>query len=178
VIESLHATDYVKCRCDAIAIDGGPDNYLCYAKDWANFLRVDENGNEIKIKVKNEQNNVKDDHKIRNSDAIFNNGNDSGLVNVHSDKDVRLDKKADIRVPDLDIGSNISNKRSELDDIERAKKSMNDDSKPPSKEELLYMLDEMIKSFQSLPQHAMLTPINHYDFSSLMLLVSALFKAS
>ena len=50
------------------------------------------------------------------------------------------------------------------------------DIKKPDKEALISMLDEMIQSFDNMPPHAMVTPINHYDLSSLMILLSALFK--
>lgn len=51
IIESFHSTDYVICKCDEIAVDGG-DALLCYAKDFSNFLRVDDEGNEIIVKEK------------------------------------------------------------------------------------------------------------------------------
>ena len=53
IIESLHTTDYQKCSCDQIAIDGGPDNFLCFSRDWANFFRVDDKDVEIPVKVSN-----------------------------------------------------------------------------------------------------------------------------
>lgn len=46
------------------------------------------------------------------------------------------------------------------------------------KEKLLEILEEMIKTYENLPQHAMGTPITHYDYVSLLLLVRELFKAS
>lgn len=49
-IESFHASDYVMCKCGEIFVDGG-SAFKCGAKDWDNFLRVDENGNEIIITV-------------------------------------------------------------------------------------------------------------------------------
>lgn len=50
VIESFHSTDYVTCKCGEIAVDGG-DALKCAAKDWNNFMRVDDNGNAIVVKV-------------------------------------------------------------------------------------------------------------------------------
>ena len=47
----------------------------------------------------------------------------------------------------------------------------------PTKADLISMLDEMIKSYERLPQHAMSSPITHYDLISVLLLVSSLFKA-
>ena len=51
VIESFHSYDYVACRCGEIAVDGGMDNFRCIANDFGNFLRVDDEGNEIVVKV-------------------------------------------------------------------------------------------------------------------------------
>lgn len=48
----------------------------------------------------------------------------------------------------------------------------------PSKAELLGMLDDMLASIERLPPHAMITPISHYDYSALLILLSALFKAA
>lgn len=46
-IESFHRTDFVTCKCGEISVDGGDWYYKCSAKDWKNFLRVDDLGNEI-----------------------------------------------------------------------------------------------------------------------------------
>lgn len=59
VIESFHSTDYVICKCGHIALDGG-DAMRCFAKDWNNFLRVDDNDNEIPVQVKGEEANAFD----------------------------------------------------------------------------------------------------------------------
>lgn len=63
-------------------------------------------------------------------------------------------------------------------------KEMSKDVKPldmpsskPDKKELLGMLNDMINNIESLPQHAALAPITHYDFASALLLISELFKA-
>ncbi len=45
-----------------------------------------------------------------------------------------------------------------------------------SKEEKLKVIEEMIKNYEGLPPHAMVLPINHYDFCSLLILVHSLFK--
>lgn len=50
IIESFHSTDYVLCKCGEISIDGG-ESLKCFAKDWNNFLRIDDQGNEIIVKV-------------------------------------------------------------------------------------------------------------------------------
>lgn len=46
----------------------------------------------------------------------------------------------------------------------------------PTKEELLAMFDEMIKSYDHIPPGGMLTPVTHYDFTSLMILLYAILK--
>ena len=51
IIESFHTYDYVSCKCGEISISGGNDKLECSALHWENFLRVDENGNEIAVKV-------------------------------------------------------------------------------------------------------------------------------
>ena len=54
VLESFHTYDYVACKCGEISISGGNDRLECSAKDWKNFLRIDENGHEIMVKVQGE----------------------------------------------------------------------------------------------------------------------------
>jgi hypothetical protein len=53
VIESFHSEHVDICACGQISVEGG-DSLRCGAKDWNNFIRVDDQGNEIIIKVKNE----------------------------------------------------------------------------------------------------------------------------
>lgn len=55
IIESFHRHDYVACKCGEIAVDGGLDYFKAAAKDWRNFLRVDDEGNEIEIEVKDKE---------------------------------------------------------------------------------------------------------------------------
>lgn len=43
-------------------------------------------------------------------------------------------------------------------------------------DELLNALDEMINKIEAMPPHAMIVSINHYDFVSLLLLLSSLFR--
>jgi hypothetical protein len=47
----------------------------------------------------------------------------------------------------------------------------------PKKEELLDMLDAMRKNIEEMPQNALFSPITHSDFGSLLMLLSALFRA-
>jgi hypothetical protein len=51
LLESYHKFDYVSCKCGEISITGGNVSFESFAKDYANFLRVDDNGNEIPVKV-------------------------------------------------------------------------------------------------------------------------------
>lgn len=114
IIESKHTHDYVSCGCGEIAVDGGNDCCRAMAKDWNNFLRIDDADNEIIITVKERE--IKE--ILKNCD-------------VHK----------------------------------------------PTKKEMIEMLKEMIKRIEELPQMAMLTPINHYDYVSLLILLSGLFEA-
>ena len=54
ILESFHRYDYVSCKCGEIAIDGGQDYFRCSAKDWRNFVRVDDFDNEIPVKIEGE----------------------------------------------------------------------------------------------------------------------------
>lgn len=54
VIESFHQYDMVYCRCGEIAVDGGSDAMRCIAGNWDNFLRVDDEGNIVVPKVKDD----------------------------------------------------------------------------------------------------------------------------
>jgi hypothetical protein len=51
ILESFHRYDYVTCKCGEISIDGGNDFLHCSAKDFANFMRVDDEGHEILVKL-------------------------------------------------------------------------------------------------------------------------------
>lgn len=52
IIESLHDRDCVECSCGEISVDGGAEYYKSSAKDYGNFLRVDNNGQEIPVQFK------------------------------------------------------------------------------------------------------------------------------
>jgi len=47
----------------------------------------------------------------------------------------------------------------------------------PTKEELISILEEMIKSYENLPQQALLAPVSHSDQLSLLMLVSSVLKS-
>ena len=51
ILESFHEFDYVTCKCGEISISGGSIRLECSAKDWKNFARVDDQNNEISVKV-------------------------------------------------------------------------------------------------------------------------------
>jgi hypothetical protein len=50
ILESFHHHDFVTCKCGEISIDGGQNYFRCSAKSFANFLRIDDQDNEIAIK--------------------------------------------------------------------------------------------------------------------------------
>lgn len=50
IIESLTVKDEVGCKCGQISVSGG-ERLLCAALNWDNFLRIDDNDNEIKPTV-------------------------------------------------------------------------------------------------------------------------------
>lgn len=58
IIESFHSTDYVECKCGEISVDGGLA-MKCAAKNFDNFLRVDDEDHEIIPKIKSRSDDVK-----------------------------------------------------------------------------------------------------------------------
>lgn len=112
IIESFANTDYISCGCGEIAISGGTQKLQCFANNFENFMRVDDEGNEVMVTVKEKE---------------------------------------------------------QIETLPQASK--------PSRKELLDMLDELRNRIETLPQHAMLSPITHADFTSLLLLLSAIFRS-
>lgn len=56
IIESFAWNDHIACKCGEIEIWGGLQNAKCAANKWENFLRIDDQGNEIVPQiVKNEE---------------------------------------------------------------------------------------------------------------------------
>ena len=53
IIESFHTGDYVECKCGEISVCEG-SALKCAAKDYQNFIRVDDEGNEIVVRVAEE----------------------------------------------------------------------------------------------------------------------------
>jgi len=112
IIESFHRYDYVTCSCGEIAVDGGNEYFKASAGDFNNFLRVDDEGNEIVVTL-----------------------------------------------------------------VEKGQ-SQEDEKTKPTKDELIKILDSMISNIESLPQEAMLCNITNYDYCSLLILLSSIFKTS
>jgi hypothetical protein len=110
IIESLHATDLQLCKCGEISVDSG-EAMRCAAKDWSNFLRVDDDDLEIPVTVQS---------------------------------------------------------KDKLDDVKPL------DNAPLSKADKLQALDELISSYEHLPQNAMMTPATNYDVLSVLLLFKSL----
>lgn len=46
----------------------------------------------------------------------------------------------------------------------------------PTRDDLIAALDEMINRIEDMPPNAMVVAINHYDFVSLLMLLSSIFK--
>lgn len=117
IIESFHRHDYVSCKCGEIAIDGGQEMCGASARDFNNFLRIDDEGNEIVVQF--------------------------------------VEKAEDVKP--LYNEENIQEK--------------------PSKEKMIQILEEMIKNYESLPKHAMESPISHYDLLSVLILLSSILRS-
>lgn len=47
----------------------------------------------------------------------------------------------------------------------------------PSRQEMLEMLSQMIKSYDNLPTHILYEPVNHYDLYSALVLVSEILRS-
>jgi len=51
IIESFHRHDLIECSCGEISIEGGLDYFKASARDFKNFLRIDDEGKEIEVKL-------------------------------------------------------------------------------------------------------------------------------
>ena len=58
VIESITEDDFVTCECKEIMISGGTTQFYCGASDWGNFLRIDDNDNEVVPVIKDAKKDV------------------------------------------------------------------------------------------------------------------------
>lgn len=110
IIESYHSTDYVMCKCNAIALDGG-DGMRCFADDLGDIIRIDDDGNEIIPKIVDK------------------------TITICADPVVK-----------------------------------------PSRADMLDMLSEMIKSYESLPMSAMHAPSTNADMLSALMLISEILR--
>lgn len=74
ILESFHKHDYVTCKCGEISIDGGDYYMHCSARDWHNFLRVDDNDNEIvpEIIEKDGEHHFRDDMQKNETEKVMN----------------------------------------------------------------------------------------------------------
>jgi hypothetical protein len=73
IIESFHSDDYVTCKCGEIYVDAG-SKMICGAKNWNNFLRIDDEGNEIIVTVK--------DHNVKPLDIPYNTPSKKELLDM------------------------------------------------------------------------------------------------
>lgn len=115
VLESFHQFDYVECKCGEISIDGGEGVFKCFAKNWDNFLRIDDQGNVIVPKMKQKD--------------------------------------------EVDV------------------KPLYTENEKPTKQDLIKILEDMIKNIENLPEHAMTQSVNQYDLMSLMMILVSIFKS-
>lgn len=111
VIESFHRFDLVSCKCGEISISGGLDFLECFAKDFSNFLRIDEEGKEVKVKL--------------------------------------IDKPKVIEEVPVD----------------------QEEQPQLSKEDKIKMVDAMLKYYDDLPKHALLSPPTQYDIKAVFLMI-------
>jgi hypothetical protein len=111
IIESFHDGDYVSCKCGHISVSSGL-KMECSAIDWNNFLRIDDQGNEVIVKVKSLQEDIKPHY-----------------------------------------------------------------NENPTREDKIKMLDEMIRSYENLPSHALEAPITGYDLVSSLLIISSILRS-
>ena len=59
-LESVALMDYMECTCGEIGISGGVDKLNCFAKDFTNFIRLDDEGKEVEVKVINNSKDVEE----------------------------------------------------------------------------------------------------------------------
>lgn len=117
IIESVHVHDYVMCKCGQIAVDGGNNGtWRAAAYEWSNFIRIDDEGNEVTPKI--------------------------------------VEKK----------------------DMEENPKTMDviHPKDPVTKEDRLQILNDMILRCENLPEAAMGSPLNQYDYLSLLYMMRSI----
>jgi hypothetical protein len=85
----------------------------------------------------------------------------------------RIDEDGNVIIPKIIEKDKVD----ENEAVNEWAKKETQDIKPMNKNDLINELDRMISSYENLPQSAMSSAISYYDFVSLMLLISALFKS-
>ena len=55
--------------------------------------------------------------------------------------------------------------------------NMGEEFKKPTRAELIELINTMNNDIEKLPTYALSSPITHYDFSALLILLYAVFKA-
>ena len=94
-------------------------------------------------------------------------GNDTFRCVVRNfDNFLRIDDEGNIIIP------KVIDKEVTLDAIPIESKMPS----KPTRAEMLDMLDRMHESILKMPQEAMIAPITHYDYASLILLLSAILR--
>ena len=110
-LESVAFSDVVSCECGEISIWGGLQELKVMARDYKNFLRLDEKGNEIEVKV--------------------------------------IDKPK-----------------------EEEETVMNEEKQPElTREQKIEMVDAMLKYYDDLPGHALLSSPTQYDMKAMFLMI-------
>lgn len=101
-------------------------------------------------------------------DEIMVDGGDAMYCGVKTSWDnfLRLDDK----------GNEIAVKYQDPHNKEGADDAAENAPKQITREELIEMLDTLVKNFEHLPEHAKLGPVNHYDLVSFMLVISNILK--
>jgi len=57
IVESFHATDNSQCKCGEIAVYGG-EALRCAARDFNNFIRIDDEDEEIMVQFLQQQSEI------------------------------------------------------------------------------------------------------------------------
>lgn len=111
VLESLFADDLISCSCDEISISGGSLKLNCYAKNFANFIRIEDDGKEIDVKLVDKP-------------------KEGEEVPVEETKEIQL-----------------------------------------SHEQKVELVNNMLKYYEDLPNHALFSPVTQSDMRAVFLLI-------
>ncbi len=118
------------------------------------------------------------DYVLCKCGEIFLYGGDAMKCGAHNWENLlRIDENGNEIIPKiLEAGCNNPSNKTDHQDQASATDDAINENHIPNRKELLDMLSEMIKNIENLPQHVMSNPITHYDFCSLLILISALFR--